>query len=282
MKTQIRIFKDSFNRTLWYIKTDNGKIVDISEEFLRGDPQSALAFEISPSLVKEKSETANNESSAGTAATDSILQFLKDLAGGAVILAIPLYVAGWTYLQNYYSAFGLRMTELGFSLYDVLIYSIPVLVYVWWAVLITVLLLIIIGPPRKEEHRNWRVVKTIIFVVIFMFLVVGASKQGALMGRDDAVRDLNEQTTTLPYVAVEVDPEKVKYNQAQYVEYSSMEYTLLLNKNGYYYLFAPLKQLDGQNAEEVKEIITKNFEISVIPASLVNQVIIQRGVVRHR
>lgn len=206
--------------------------------------------------------------------TNTLLQFLKDLGGAAVILSIPLYIGGWTYLQAYYKGFGLRMTELGFSLYDILVYSIPVLLYSWWATLTVFVLLLVIGIVFKSEINISDSLKAVIFVVLYVLLIVGASKLGGRMGSEDSVRDLKEDTTTLPYVAIEVDPEKVKGSEEQYAEYNSMDYTLLLSKNSQYYVFAPLKQIDAQD----EKIETKNFEITVIPSNLVNLVRIQRGV----
>lgn len=275
MNTRIKFIEDKFDRSLWYIKADNGMITNISEKFLENDPTSLVAFDISPVAAKEKEDDSADKAKKKEE-PDILLQFLKDLGGAAIVLAIPLYIGGWTYLQAYYKGFGLRMTELGFSLYDVLVYSIPLLTYTWWVTLGLVALLLGLGAAFSTEYvqKKPAPLKTVFFIILYFLLIFGVSSLGARMGRENASRDLQAATTTLPFVAVEVDPEKVKYDVAKYLEYNRLNYVLLLNKNGQYFLFAPVKKMDEQDTN----IQQKSFEISVIPSNLVNLVRIQRGV----
>jgi hypothetical protein len=271
LSSKLEIFRDSAGRIRLYMRADDGKIQSLSEEYLKGNSVLLALEEFS-----SPADDANGATGAKAEQADILLPFLKDLAGAGLVLLIPLYVGGWTYLRVYYKRFGLSLTELGFSLYDALIYSIPVLIYKWWVTVILFFLLLATGLAfsSKQVSRIPWPLRTMSFVILFFILVVGISNWGAHVGKENAIRDINQDTTTLPYVGIEIDPEKVKYNRAEYAEYDRSDCVLLLCKNEQYYIFRPLKHLDDQ----IPKVPNRSIEVFAIPANLVNRVRMEIGV----
>jgi hypothetical protein len=142
---------------------------------------------------------------------------------GAIVLATPLYVAGWSYLYHYYRTFGVNVSDLNLSTYQTMIYSIDAIPKVKWVsvvpfagpfVLVVILLLVrvLVMPttPAPGASAALKGIRSLggplIFLVAFLVLTWGVALKGAHRGDEMAREDMKEASATHPIVALAVDP----------------------------------------------------------------------------
>lgn len=164
------------------------------------------------------------------------------------MFAALLYVIGWSYLDGYYAAFGLKVGQLGVSNQEAAISSFRFIFHSASSTVFFCLGTLIVGfvigyfYGRLGSRREWLVVS----FLLLLFCVAGLLwYRAALFGRETAWRDMRTSSTTLPRVEVEIDRTKMSDNLVHYRELESKEYRLLLQTDNRIWLFKSADQIKG-------------------------------------
>ena len=223
--------------------------------------------------------------------THPLLQLVSSITGGIVLLGALLYVAGWSYLYQYYKTFGVRVSELNLPLYDALVYSLTVIFSSFWSFFWLFLLIIIGGAILSIRWINERLLTALgigLFIVAVLLVGYWLSHKGTALGAAHARQDMLEKGSNLPSVRLKVEPDppveakgltnltknRVETEGAlsgtQEQIFDQAGYRLLIHANEQYYFFRPIK--DGQG------LPASNLDLYVVPDSRVRSVHIQRGI----
>jgi hypothetical protein len=171
-------------------------------------------------------------------------------------LAIPLYLAGATYLSRYYSGFGLHVTEMGFSVYDTLLAA-PLqeaLAGVWpvaVVALVAFLLALLLGHRKVMAMLHTPAgAGALIGLALAGFLVICsvAFFLGDRLGQRHALRDMTGTRSQLSTIAISLVPSSPG-DALMLEDFDSLEHRLIAHGNGYYYIFRPL--LGGGDSDQV-------------------------------
>ena len=196
---------------------------------------------------------------------DVAIGFLTHIPVWVLLATVALYVIGWSYLYGYYSSFGVSVSALGFELPQMLASASPVIMrpIVAQATVLAVALVITLplllrrhGKARKtarrvtgsvEEGREkslgaWPVM-AFVGLALGMFALEGASYWAVAVGHARAAHDMRETETTLPQARVTVDRQML--SQEAFPDASKQDYRLLLHGRSGYYLFQPIKDVEG-------------------------------------
>lgn len=190
------------------------------------------------------------ENDAKPVANDSagILELLKRAAEASLIFGALLFVIGWSYVDAYYGAFGLRMSQLSISNQEVVISSFH---FIFASVLTVasfilgiVVAVTLIGHFSKTTGVRHDLVVAVTLVVLLAFAGILANRAAA-QGREAALRDTLTSTTTLPRVEVEVDEAKAGTHILDRKELESKAYRLLLQTDSRVWLFKSVEDANG-------------------------------------
>jgi hypothetical protein len=196
---------------------------------------------------------------------------LEGLGKAAIALGYLVFASGWSYIHAYYQVFGLGMKEINIPITDVLIFSIPVFKHSWISDLImgTILFVIISLLIFDKLPLLVRLALGIVALVVgFLFL----SRFSGTVGAENALRDLQEETTTLPNVQIVVDKTNFKIDLSD-PPFENGNFRFLLRANGMIYFFQPLSEA----ITETKNVPTRNIRIYAVPESRVQEIRIERG-----
>jgi len=172
------------------------------------------------------------------------LAFLKSLAEASAIFVAFTYIAGWSYLAAYYSAFGVNPLELELPLPVVCTTAVYVLFNVgWWRLLAAIVLIFLLGL-MVFVHR-WKGMWRSATAAALAALLSAASAAGVLFGQRQAREDMLVDSSELPYVAFSSRLEKTDQPPCvDHQTYGSLDCKLLLHSKGTYYFFTPVPKPD--------------------------------------
>lgn len=189
---------------------------------------------------------------------------MKSVAEASVLLGAGLFLAGWSYLYGYYRGFGLSTDNLNLSVYSVLVRSIPVIMN--WEFCVTLVAVVFALLIAGSFQVGARVLRNPAFVVLLL-IVAGllASRYASGVGRENALRDANLSTSTLPYVAFE-GAEDVGGTGCAMTE---SNYRLLVHGNGQVVAVLPV---DG-----AQKLIAPNLRVCIFQESKIQAMRIQVG-----
>lgn len=202
-------------------------------------------------------------------------ELLKTLASASVILAVPLYAAGWAFLYEYYKRFGLNISDLDLPIYETLVFSLRVLCDNWLSTLCLIagflFFALVVHVARKFLATS---PGTVVFLLALLLLGYALSRRGAAVGQVHAGQDMMEDNPNLPLVAVLVDAEAFQKDGQDYLKFDKLEFKLLIHANGRFFFFRPLKQQTTTALPSGNQSV----KVFVIPDKQVRVVRVQRGV----
>ena len=226
-----------------------------------------------------------------------LLELVSSITGATVLFGALLYLAGWSYLYQYYKSFGIRVSDLNLPVNDALVYSMTVIFKDFWSVFwLVIVIIIFFATLTIRRVSRWLLKPIAVGVFVLLILVLGAvlSKRGTALGQAQAQEDMKEIGVNLPKVRLNVIAEAPAGNAAtkdsageQKVQsgtsnsphfipgateedFSQAGFKLLIHANQHYYLFRPLKDIPSQPAS--------NLFLYVVPDSRVRSVRIERGI----
>lgn len=208
-----------------------------------------------------------------TQVKESFFELFKNIAGASLVLAALLYVAGWTHLKQYYKAFGLDILELGIPLYNILIYSVPVIFYNNWSWMVILGGILILGIALNNEwlkSKSQSALGSSLMVITIMLMGLGLSRWGAYVGLKKAHQDLLLTTSDLPTIAVDIMPEQNKQGNSEDNGFNSLEFKLLMHTKDNCYFFKPVSKEYNFPVGQV--------DLYVIPNNRIRRIHIQRGI----
>lgn len=204
-------------------------------------------------------------------------ELLKTLASATVVLAIPVYAAGWGFLYRYYKSFGLNISDLDLPLYETMVFSLrvffdsPISVFFVLVGFLVVAGVLSAAPARRLLTAPGGLV---VFLLLLLLSSFWLSRWGMDVGRELASKDMMEDSPTLPLVAILVDAEAFQKDAQDYLKFDKSEFKLLLYTNGRYFFFRPVKSDTSTNVS----FQSRKVEVFAIPDDRVRVVRILRGV----
>jgi hypothetical protein len=217
-----------------------------------------------PHRLVERSEWA---APAPESLGSGLLDLLKRAAEASLVFAALLYVIGWSYLDGYYAAFGLKVGQLGVSTQEAAISSFR---FIFHSVVTTISIclgVLIVGSAAGYLYRRLQIRRELT-VAFFLIALLGAagllSQRASIFGRAMAWNDMSTATTTLPRVEAEVDRAKLSDNIVHYSELESKAYRLLLQAENRVWLF--------KSVDDVKGV----FSVVTLPKEAVRVIAIER------
>jgi len=191
-----------------------------------------------------------------------------------ILFAALLYVAGWSYLYQYYKTFGVRLSALNLPIYDALVYSLTTIFSGFRSVFVCLLLIVMISAIFSIDRLNeppFKYFRISLFLVLVLALGFWLSHEGVRLGAAQAQKDMRETETSLPNVRLRMktEPEAGTAGTGD-EEFDQPGYRLLIHAKGQYYLFRPIKDVSGLPAS--------NIDLYVVPDSRVRSIHIQRGI----
>lgn len=177
-----------------------------------------------------------------------LLDLLKRAAEASLVFAALLYVTGWSYLDGYYSTFGLRVGQLGISNQEAALSSFKFIFHSRTSTIEFCLGILFVGLTvsylygRMGERRELAVV---CFLLALLCLSGLLAHEAIIFGRKAAWTDMVTMSTTLPKVEVEVDRTKLSDNIIHYKDLESKEYRLLLQTENRIWLFKSADHVQG-------------------------------------
>jgi len=206
---------------------------------------------------------------------DSILEMAKTLAGGVVVVLAPFYAAGWTYLHQYYKAFGVSTYDISFPVYDPLIFSLSVVSAGCLAPLFTFASVVGVGIGLSSRRVKEWLPRSARIILLFMFIPIlgySLSAWGAHLAQQRALEHMKESDATFPFVAVYTEGGDDKNTKGGAPNFDSLDYKLLLHANGQYFIFLPLKQSGALQPT------MGALQMFIIPEKRVCSIKVQRGI----
>lgn len=169
------------------------------------------------------------------ATTATLLEFVKRLAEASVLLGAILFLIGWSYLYGYYRAFGISADDLGVSVDNVLMHSVPVIIRTafWLTVLAGIVLIWVVS--RLPLVARWLRLPAIL-LLLAMTGALSVSRYASAVGRDNAGRDAYVPTSTLPYVSFDGASNATGAG----CSLEEANYRLLLRSNGWVFVILPI------------------------------------------
>jgi len=215
----------------------------VQPEVQPAEPQCPPAQPQPPLAQSQLPQTTTGSTTApAESGLTGTLDLLKRAAEASVIFAALLYVIGWSYLDGYYTAFGLRVGQLGVSNQEAAMASFK---FIFHSIRSTVLFCsatLVLGIGVGYLYRKLgarREFVTITFLLILLCMAGLLSHQSILLGRERAWSDMSAETTSLSFVELELDHTKVSDNLIHYKDMESKKYLLLLQTTDRLWLFRP-------------------------------------------
>ncbi|SRR5712691_2415112 len=204
-------------------------------------------------MKKEHGQSVQPEAPTGSGSAPEsggigLLDLLKRAAEAALVFAALLYVTGWSYLDGYYSTFGLKVGQLGISNQEASLSSFQ---FIFHSPTSTILfcLGILAGGLTLSYLYGRAGARRELAVVVFLLLLLCVSgllsHRASILGRNMAWSDMVTTSSTLPRVEVEVDPTKLSDNIVHYKELESKQYRLLLQTENRVWLFKSTDHVKG-------------------------------------
>jgi hypothetical protein len=182
-----------------------------------------------------------------TQPTSSFFEFVKRLAEISVLLGGLLFLIGWSYQYGYYSGFGLSSDDLGFSTYDVVVHSLPVISETWFLV-VTMLVFLTLALATRIGHAKRLLTDLTVTIILCVVGIVSASRYALNLGRKYSYRDSVLTTTKLPFVTLEGSTE----DQGTGCSFNEANYHLLLRSNGHVFVILPIDKPVGDNLANLR------------------------------
>lgn len=200
--------------------------------------------------------------------TSGLLEFLRRVAEGSVVLGALLFVAGWSYLYGYYTTFGVSLGDIDFSAEVILAFSFPV-VFSELGSLLLILLGVIYQLSRQYLVR-WHKLITLLLVLLFGFTAWGISRIGVQRGLDAAQSDMLQKSSSLPIVTKLVPSSETTNQTALCADPNGQprKLLLLLHTHESYFFVEPF----GPTSESINP---KNLTLCVVPQERVRFVLLE-------
>lgn len=199
-------------------------------------PLSAAIGGASPSVLAQAQATPPESQKS----PEDALAALKALAEIGSLLVALAYVAGWSYMAAYYTAFGLNPLELDYSVPATSAFAVHMLLIAGWRyALAGVFVFLGMGFFYNKLADGGRRLWAGLCVGL---LLLGGAATGTWQGNHLAKQDILETSPRLPTVGF---VSKTKISPDDFVapgclSQSTMDCKLLLHANGTYYFFEPL------------------------------------------
>lgn len=213
-----------------------------------------------------------------------------NIPAGFIVAAVILYVAGWSYIYGYFSAFGLSLLDIGFDVHQTMMLAGQGLPLWFYGALIAVLALYIslevialwktphgraarehrgqhAGKPSSASFFGSNFLGSMTSLCVAMLLLAILSHDSIQRGRNDADHQMREGTN-LPMARLMLDKSKftgqLLGNLANINPDNSLEGFLLVHGRTGYYVFrrvAPHPKISG--------ISRTNVTVSFVPDQVV-------------
>jgi hypothetical protein len=203
-----------------------------------------------------------------------------NIPGGVLLAAVVLYVAGWSYLYGFYSAFGVSLDDLGFSLQEILVFANRVISWVGLLLLIAALLAVTMAvgllvwllrrfqeiilvrfsassAPQKRDAFTYRH-PIVAFCAGALMLYLG-SWISIAHGQGDAAAAMKIGSSVLPMIQIDLKyelPEAMLNDSPK----SSLVvgYRLLAHGQKGYFVFQPLQALPNTPGRSINVLFIPN------------------------
>ncbi|MGA2236969.1 MAG: hypothetical protein ABSG23_15990 [Terriglobales bacterium] len=196
----------------------------------------------------------------------TLFEFIKKLAEISALLGALLFLVGWSYLYGYYSGFGLSADDMGFSVDNVLVHALPVIVGSSWYLRVAIVIIVLLVAYFGSTKRLSLLQQPGIVLLLVMVAAAASSTYASGIGRDNARRDYHVSTSTLPYVTLEGPMDGGPTSGCSLEE---ANYRLLLRSSGHITVVLPI---DNRN------MTASNLRVCIFPESRIQAVRIQVGI----
>lgn len=180
--------------------------------------------------------------------TGGLLDLLKRAAEAALVFAALLYVTGWSYLDGYYSTFGLKVGQLDVSNQEAALSSFRFIFHTPTSTILFCLGILAGGLTLSYLYARSgarRELAVMVFLLLLLCVSGLLAHRASILGQNMAWSDMITASTTLPRVEVEVDPTKLSDNLVHYRELESKQYRLLLQTENRIWLFKTTDHVKG-------------------------------------
>ena len=189
---------------------------------------------------------------------------LKALAEiGGLLLALA-FVAGWSYMASYYTAFGLNPLELDFSVPATAAFALHVLRTSGWQMgLFAVPFLLY--PFSRWLGAMFRIACAVCVGGLLFWVAWVGSERGRVLAKEDML----ETSPRLPDVGFTA---KTKASEPSCLSDGTVDCKLLLHSKGSYYFFEPIRVTGDLAAASLS-----NLNVYMVPESEVTNVHVSPG-----
>jgi hypothetical protein len=195
----------------------------------------------------------------------TLFDFIKKIAEVSVLLGALLFLVGWSYLYGYYSGFGLSADDMGFSVDNVLVHALPVIVGSSWRLRIVITIIVLLVAYFGSTRRLSLLRQPVMVFLLVMVTAVASSTYASGIGRDNAGRDYHVSTSRLPYVSLQ----GLMDGTDSGCSLEEVNYRLLVRSNGHITVVLPI---DNSN------MTGSNLRVCIFPESRVQALRIQVGI----
>jgi hypothetical protein len=191
----------------------------------------------------------------------SALKALAEIGGLMLALA---FVAGWSYMASYYTAFGLNPLELDFSVASTSAFAVHVLRNAVWPLALLAVVFVVLNLKLGKARRL--VAGLGVFVLLFSVTFAG-SDRGRALAREDMF-DTSPRLPTVSFVAKTTPKE----DDPSCLRDGTMDCKLLLHTKGTYYYFQPVHTDDANSAGQLS-----NLNVFMVAESEITNVHVSPG-----
>ncbi len=208
--------------------------------------------------------SAPSSPAAPSPGSEDAFSALKALAEiGGLMLALA-FVAGWSYMASYYTAFGLNPLELDFSVASTSAFAVHVLRNAVWPLVLLAMVFVVLSLKLGTLRRP--VAGLGVFALLFSVTYAGSER-----GRDLAKEDMFDTSPRLPTVGF-VAKTPPKDDDPGCLRDGTMDCKLLLHTKGTYYYFQPVHTDDTSSAGQLS-----NLNVFMVAESEITNVHVSPG-----
>jgi len=202
-------------------------------------------------------------------ADDGILELIKGVAEGSIVLAAFLFLAGWSYIYGYYRSFGLSLGDFDLPAAVTLTFSFPVIFR--WPVLLVIFATALVYLVLRRHATRWHIPSSLLLLVFLAIAAGLVSTLGQQFAMAKARRDMVEQSSTLPRVTTLTTNVEGKGVAPLCSEASGAKphFRLLLHTHDSFFLFEPPFLTPN---DEIKD---KNLSLCIIPQERIRSVLLE-------
>lgn len=210
-----------------------------------------------------------------TSVANTVLAPMKTLLGFGGFFSTLAFTVGWSYLSSYLFTFGFGPLDVEIS--SLVATSLAPHVLSRWllpliaiSTVVSALFLLAQSGRLKSRATNWLAV---LFVVM---IYVATAVAGVNVGRENARRDMLQDSSRLPTVGFVSDLTDARFPRC--VSDGALECRLLMYRRGVYYVFIPITSKSAGDGRSLAiPDVPFNITLFALPESHVKFVRIVRG-----